>query len=361
MHMGKLTLTGALGLIAACAALAAEPPKPGAATKVAATKAAASKAATKKYVAPRTEFGAPDLRGVWNFSSNTPLERPAQYGGREFLTAEEAAQLNSAAAARFEAAENAESSGRGGGGVGGYNQFWVESLAQGLNQRTSLIIDPPDGRLPALQPGVKAENGGLGPDTGGQRPVRFRVGGVAKDGPEDRGLSERCLMGFNSGPPFMPSMYNNNVQIFQSKTHAVIMTEMIHDARVVPMDDRPHVDPAIRQWSGDSRGHWEGDTLVVETRNFTDKTNTFRGAGTGATMQLTERFTRVGPNRVDYQFTISDPATYTKPFTVLVPMVRADGELFEYACHEGNYGMSNILSGARQEELEAAKGEGAAK
>jgi hypothetical protein len=334
LSLRKLALAGVLGLLAACAALAAEPAKP---------------AAKKKYVAPRTEFGAPDLRGVWNFSSNTPLERPAQYAGREFLTPEEAAKLTETAEARFEAAENAESSR---GGVGGYNQFWVESLAQGTNQRTSLIIDPPDGKLPALLPGVKAENGGLGPDTGGKRPVRFRVGGVAKDGPEDRGLSERCLMGFNSGPPFMPSMYNNNVQIFLTKTHAVVMTEMIHDARVVPLDKRPALDPAIRLWSGDSRGYWEGDTLVVETRNFTDKINTFRGAGTGATMQLTERFTRVGPDRVDYQFTINDPATYSKPFTVLVPMVRADGELFEYACHEGNYGMANILSGARQEELE---------
>ncbi len=310
-----------------------------------------------KYVAPRTEFGTPDLRGVWNFSSNTPLERPAQFAGREFITAEESAALAEQIKARAEAADNAEG---GSGGVGGYNQFWVESIAQGANLRTSLIVDPPDGRLPALNPGVKAENGGLGPDTGGKRPVRFRVGGVSKDGPEDRGLSERCLMGFNSGPPFMPSMYNNNVQIFLTKTHAVIMTEMIHDARVVPLDDRPPVDESIRQWSGDSRGRWEGDTLVVETRNFTDKINTFRGAGTGATMRLTERFTRVGKDRVDYQFTIDDPATYTKPFTVLVPMVRADGELFEYACHEGNYGMANILSGARQEEIEA-KSDGGAK
>jgi hypothetical protein len=156
----------------------------------------------------------------------------------------------------------------------------------------------------------------------------------------------------------VPSLYNNNVQIFLTRTHAVIMTEMIHDARVVALDKRPPLDPAIRQWSGDSRGYWEGETLVVETRNFTDKINTFRGAGTGATMQLTERFTRVGPDRVDYQFTINDPATYTKPFTALVPMVRADGELFEYACHEGNYGMANILSGARQEELEAGKRSG---
>ena len=322
-----------------------------------AVKPAATKPAKEaKYVVPKTEFGAPDLRGVWNFSSNTPLERPAQFANREFLTPQEAAAASEQARARFEAAENADSGeATRSSNPGGYNQFWVESLAQGSNLRTSLIVDPPDGRLPPLQPGVKAENGGLGPDTGGKRPVRFRVGGVAKDGPEDRGLSERCLMGFNSGPPFMPSMYNNNVQIFQTKTHAVIMTEMIHDARVVPLDNRPPLDPELAQWSGDSRGHYEGDTLVVETRNFTDKTNTFRGAGTGKTMQLVERFTRVGKDRVDYKFTITDPATYSKPFTVLVPMVRADGDLFEYACHEGNYGMSNILSGARTEELEAKK------
>lgn len=306
----------------------------------------------KKYVAPKTEFGHPELRGVWNFSSDTPFERPARFKGREFMTKEEYAQMQAQVQARSEAQD---SSTGGSGGVGGYNQFWVESGDQGANLRTSLIIDPPDGRLPARQPGVKSENGGLGPDTGGQRPVRFRVGGVRKDGPEDRGLSERCLMGFNSGPPFVPSMYNNNVQIVQSKTHVVIMTEMIHDARVVPLDGRPHLDPALRQWSGDSRGHWDGDTLVVETTNFTDKTNVFRGAGDGTDMKLIERFTRVGPDQVNYQFTIEAPKTFTKPFTALVPMVRAEGDLFEYACHEGNYGMVNILQGARQEEREAAK------
>ncbi|MBC7983413.1 MAG: hypothetical protein H7Y02_06105 [Candidatus Obscuribacterales bacterium] len=319
------------------------------ATAIIATAQAAEPSKPAKFVAPKTEFGHPDLRGVWNFSSNTPLERPAQYKDREFLTREEVIRQHEQVQARSEASDNAS-----GGGVGGYNQFWVESAAQDANFRTSLIIDPPDGRMPPLKSGVKSENGGLGPDTGGQRPVRFRVGGVRKDGPEDRGLSERCLMGFNSGPPFMPSMYNNNVQIFQSKTHVVLMTEMIHDARVVALDNRPPLDSAITQWSGDSRGRWEGNTLVVETRNFTDKINVFRGAGTGATMQLTERFTRVGRDRVDYQFTINDPNTFTKPFTALVPMIRADGELFEYACHEGNYGLSNVLSGAREEEREAA-------
>jgi len=305
-----------------------------------------------KFNVPKNEYGQPELRGVWNFSSNTPFQRPAKYQGREFMTKEEVQAEHEAIVKR---SEQQDASTGGSGGVGGYNQFWVESLAQDENYRTSLLIDPPDGQLPALQPGMKSENGGLGPDTGGQRPVRFRVGGVRKDGPEDRGLSERCLMGFNSGPPFVPSMYNNNVQIFQSKTHAVIMTEMIHDARVVPIDGRPHLDPALRQWSGDSRGRYEGDTLIVETTNFTDKTNVFRGAGNGTTMKLTEYFTRVGPDRVEYKFTIDDKTTFTKPFTALVPMVRAEGELFEYACHEGNYGMVNILQGARQEEREAAE------
>jgi hypothetical protein len=306
-------------------------------------------AKASKYVVPRTEFGQPDLRGVWNFSSDTPLERPAQYKDRAFLTADEFASRHQQIQDRADANEK---NGRGlnNSPVGGYNEFWVESLAQGANLRTSLLIDPPDGRLPKLQPGVKSEAGGLGPDTGGQRPVRFRVGGINKNGPEDRGLSERCIVGFNSGPPFMPSSYNNNVQIFQTKNTAVIMTEMIHDARIVPLDNRSHVDAAITPWSGDSRGHWEGDTLVVDTTNFSDKVQSFRSAGTGKTLHLIERFTRVGKDRVDYQFTIDDPATFTAPMTVLVPMVRTDGDLYEYACHEGNYGLPNTLSGARQDE-----------
>ena len=300
---------------------------------------------SKPYKAPRTEFGDPDLRGVWNFSSNTPLERPREFADREFLTQEEVDAIHARAVARSEAADNSR-----GGGVGGYNQFWVESLAQGENYRTSLIVDPPDGQVPPLVKGAVTQRGGLGPDTGGDRPVRFRVGGIRKDGPEDRGLSERCLMGFNSGPPFMPSMYNNNVQIFQTKTHAVIMTEMIHDARIVPLDGSPHLNKELSQWSGDSRGHWEGDTLVVETTNFTDKIQSFRSAGVASNMTLIERFTRVAPDKVEYKFTVNDPSTFAKPLTVLVPMVAVDGDIYEYACHEGNYGMFNMLQGARQEE-----------
>ncbi|GAB1267511.1 hypothetical protein NBRC116493_07640 [Aurantivibrio infirmus] len=302
----------------------------------------------KAYVAPKTEYGHPDLRGVWNFSSNTPLERPSQYADKEFLTKEEVAKIEAQIIARSEASDGADT----GRGVGGYNQVWVESLAQGENLRTSLIVDPPNGRMPKMVPGAVVQRGGLGPDTPGERPVRFRVGGIAKNGPEDRGLSERCLMGFNSGPPFMPSMYNNNLQIFQNGDHVVLMTEMIHDARIVPIDDRPHLGDELTQWSGDSRGRWDGDTLVVETRNFTDKTQTFRSAGVASNMKLTERFTRVADDRVEYSFTIDDPTTFTAPFTVLVPMVPADG-IFEYACHEGNYGMHNILAGERKAEQDA--------
>lgn len=309
-----------------------------------------SESADNTYVAPKTEFGHPDLRGVWNFSSDTPLQRPKEYGTKEFLTREELEALRARELERRERNDGEAVS----SGVGGYNQVWVESMAQGENLRTSLIIDPPDGRMPPLTEGAVVHSGGLGPDSEGERPVRFRVGGVGKDGPEDRGLSERCLMGFNSGPPFMPSMYNNNVQIFQSEGHAVLLTEMIHDARIIPLDGRPHLPEDLQQWSGDSRGYWDGDTLVVETRNFTDKTQSFRSAGIGSNLHLVERFTRVADDQVDYQFTINDPTTFTKPITVLVPMVPAD-QLFEYACHEGNHGMVNILGGARKEEADAAK------
>ncbi len=303
----------------------------------------------KDFKAPKTEFGHPEIRGVWNFSSNTPLQRPEEYGDREFLTKEEVEEIERRNIARSEAADN-----RRGGGVGGYNQFWVESLAQDDNYRTSLIVDPPNGRLPAMVKGAIVQRGGLGPDTGGELPVRFRVGGANKDGPEARGLSERCLMGFNSGPPFMPSMYNNNVQIFQTKDHVVLLTEMIHDARIIPINGQPRPDGVITPWSGESRGHWDGETLVVETKNFTDKIQSFRSAGIASNMVLTEYFTRTGADNVEYKFTVNDPTTFAKPFTISVPMVRTE-EIYEYACHEGNYGMFNILGGARIEEKEAMK------
>jgi hypothetical protein len=186
--------------------------------------------------------------------------------------------------------------------------------------------------------------------------VRYTVGGIAKNGPEDRGLSERCIVGFNDGPPFMPSLYNNNVQIFQSRDHAVILTEMIHNARIVPLDDRPPLPEEIGQWSGDGRGYWDGDSLVVVSRNFNGLTQSFSAFGTSDEKVLTERFTRVDALTVDYEWTLEDPATFTDRITAIVPMTKVGGQLYEYACHEGNYGMVNILRGQRMEEIRAAQG-----
>jgi hypothetical protein len=181
------------------------------------------------------------------------------------------------------------------------------------------------------------------------------VGGIAKDGPEDRGLSERCIVGFNAGPPFTPNLYNNNVQIIQNRDTVVIMTEMVHDARIVPLDGRDYVSDTIRQWSGDSRGHWEDNTLVVQTRNFNGLTQSFGVYGTAENKFLTERFTRVGPYTVEYEFTVDDPSTFKQKFTAVVPMAKVDGLMYEYACHEGNYGMMNTLRGARMEERRAVE------
>ena len=193
-----------------------------------------------------------------------------------------------------------------------------------------------------------------GATTGEKRPVRIAAGGIGTDGPEDRGLSERCIIGFNAGPPFVPSLYNNNVQIFQSKDTVVVMTEMIHDARIVPLyqsaDDLPPLSGEVRLWTGDSKGFWEQDTLVVVTRNFNGLSASFGQAGTSAQKVLTERFTRVDDLTVDYEFTVEDPATFTDRFTGIVPMTKVGGQLYEYACHEGNYGMVNILRGARVQE-----------
>ena len=182
-------------------------------------------------------------------------------------------------------------------------------------------------------------------------------GGIGKDGPEDRGLSERCLIGFNAGPPFTGGGYNANVQIFQNKDHAVIMTEMVHDARIVPLDERGALDNDIRQWSGDSRGYWEGDSLVVTTRNFTDLTPSFSRFGNAKDKVLTERFTRTDQFTVEYEWTLEDPSTFTDKIVATMPMTKVAGILYEYGCHEGNYGMQNILRGERMLERRAAAGE----
>lgn len=311
------------------------------------------------YQVPQNEWGQPDLQGVWNFSSDVPMQRPERFGTRQFLTTEEIAEIEAARAARDASTDAALAT----GGVDeSYNDFWVENAGIGDTVRTSHIVYPENGRLPPLVEGAIASQGVYGGGTTGEsRPVRIGAGGIGTDGPEDRGLSERCLVGFNAGPPFTPSLYNNNVQIFQSRDTAVILTEMIHDARIVPIhdsrDDLPQLDENIGMYTGDSDGYWDGDTLVVVTRNFNGLAASFGSSGTSAEKVLTERFTRVGYDTVNYEFTVDDPATYTDKFTGIVPMTKVDGLLYEYACHEGNYGMVNILRGARAEERRAAEGD----
>ena len=317
------------------------------------------------YVAPRTEWGQPDLQGIWNFNSNTPMERPDRFGTQEFLTPKEAEQDRlrqeerriAADAREAELVVNPVAPPAGASSTGGYNSFWYETASIGENVRTSLIVYPRNGRLPARVEGSAEHIANLGPDVEGERPVIALFGGIGKDGPEDRGLSERCLIGFNAGPPLAGGGYNANVQIFQNKDHAVIMTEMVHDARIVPLDDRDAIDDDIRLWSGDSRGYWDGDTLVVVTRNFTDLIPSFSRYGNAKDKTLTERFTRVNAVTIDYEWTLEDPSTFTDKITAIMPITKVAGQLYEYGCHEGNYGMINILRGERMNELRAAEAE----
>jgi hypothetical protein len=293
------------------------------------------------YAPERTEWGQPDLQGVWNFSSVIPLERPAFFGNKTELTPEEIAAFQAQTELGLEALNQQ--------GVGGYNTFWTE-MGNGDDNRTARLMYPENGKLPETVEGVPVQVGGLGPDEPGVRPVRMVVGGIAKDGPEDRGLSERCILGFNSGPPFEPNLYNNNVQLIQSRNTAVIMTEMIHDARIVPLDDRPPLNDEIRLWTGDSRGYWDGDTLVMETRNFNSLTQSFSVYGSAEDKLLIERFTRTGPYTMEYEYTVDDPSTFSDKIQVMTVMSKVDGQIYEYACHEGNYGMVNILRGERMAE-----------
>jgi hypothetical protein len=270
--------------------------------------------------------------------------RPVQYGNRQYLTDEEIEELNARLAAQDAAGDAALQI----AGVDeSYNDFWIESAGLGEARLTSHVIYPENGRLPALQPGAVVADPGRPPE----RPVRITLGLLfGTNGPEDRSLSDRCLIGFNAGPPISPSFYNNNLQIIQNKDHVVIITEMVHDARIVPLDNREHLPDEMGFWTGDSRGHWEGDTLVVETRNFNGLTNSFSNAGTSKTKRLIEKFTRVANDRIDYEFTVDDPSTFTDRIVGLIPIYKVAGLLYEYGCHEGNRAMVNILRGARVEE-----------
>jgi hypothetical protein len=230
-----------------------------------------------------------------------------------------------------------------GSNTGTYNQFWWETGTTVVStKRSSLIVDPPDGRVPPLTPAAQKREKAL---------AALRQEHPA-DGPEDRSAGDRCIVGFNSGPPFVPGAYNQNVQLLQGPRYVVILNEMVHSARIVPVDGRPHAAPQMRQWKGDSRGRWEGDTLVVDTTNFLDKTN-YEWASIwtrpSETLHLVERFTRINADTLEYKITVEDPMTFSKPWTATIPISRLadDTQIYEYACHEGNYAMPNLLSGGR--------------
>ncbi len=305
---------------------------------------------------PRTPWGDPDLQGIWDYWTFTPLERPTALEGRDVLTDEEAAAV---AEQGRQAALARDRDGPADGNPGAYGQeVWTERARATALTQTALIVDPPSGRIPALT--ASEERRVARHRAAGGRPVRTRAGGIGADGPEDRGLAERCIVGFSTGPPMLPAGYNNNVQLLQAPGYVVLVAEMIHDVRVVPLDGRPHLPPHMRQWLGDSRGHWDGDTLVVETTNFTDKIGSFSTTsvtwGTGGNLRLVERFTRVDDSTLQYEFTVENPTIFTRPFTARFPMNRSELPLYEYACHEGNYGLWNILTGARAEERNVTAG-----
>lgn len=294
---------------------------------------------TKKSPAARTPDGQPDLQGIWTNSTLTPLERSREFAAKPVLSEAEATEYEK------RTLQQGNRDRRDGGpevDVGrAYNELFFErgnKLARlGGTIRTSMIVDPPDGRIPPMTPE-------------GQRRMeqaRMEANQHPADRAQDRSLAERCVFWGTAGPPLLPGPYNNTYQIYQTPGYVMILAEMIHDARIIPLDRRPHVPQNIRHWMGDSRGHWEGDTLVVDTTNFTGKTR-FRGSSEN--LHLVERFTRVDADTILYRFTVDDPSTFTKSWTAELPLTKTPGPIYEYACHEGNYALVDILAGARAEE-----------
>ena len=295
-------------------------------------------AQTEALSAPRTAWGSPDLQGVWDFRSLTPMERPEELAGDERFSPEQAAEF--AAETIRSRSRDADTSDR----VVPYNDFWFDEGTAVTTERTSLIVDPPDGRIPPLTEEARERQAALAEARSGVSSHEPTPGGFVEDlGPG--GLQVRCILGFNSGPPMAPSAYNNNLQVFQTEDTVVLFAEMNHEARVVPLDGRGHLADSVPQWTGDSRGRWDGDTLVVETRNFLRETNFQRGATT-PNLTLIERLTRVDDETLRYDVTVDDPTVWTRPWTYSVPMQLNPQPLYEYACHEGNYGLYNILAGA---------------
>jgi hypothetical protein len=312
-----------------------------------------AKKAAPAYAPPRTPDGHPDLQGYWANNTATPLERPKELANRAFLTDEETAALKKKAAELFNGKGDAafgdtvyqtvlanvngtkEGFKSTDGQTGDYSSVWT--VERDWDNRTSLITDPPDGRMPALTPEGKA-----------RREANNAARSHPPNGPEDRALQERCI---TYGSPQLVAGYQSLYQVVQSPGSVALRTEMIHDTRLIPIGAASHVAPAVKQWLGDSRGHWEGDTLVVDTTNY--KTGSFMSLSSEK-LHVTERFSRTGPESLKYDITIDDPGTWTRPWSLTIPLRRSAQPIFEYACHEGNIGLKGILAGARAEE-QAAK------
>jgi hypothetical protein len=286
---------------------------------------------------PRAPAGHPDLQGLWSNETLTPLERPRDLASKEFFTAEEAAAYEKKIVqTRIDDPNDGE------GNVADPKVWWERATKVVPNRRTSLIVDPPDGRVPALTP------------EGQKRMVEQRAAARLHpaDGPTDRSLQERCILSPTTGPPMLPGPYNNNYQIVQTRDYVTITVEMIHETRIISMDGRPHLPQTLRKWLGDSIGHWENKTLVVDTTNFNDKT---RFHGSDENLHLIERFTRTGPDTILYEFTVDDPTAFVAPWKAEIPMRRTAGPMYEFACHEGNFALGRMLSIARDAEKKAAK------
>jgi hypothetical protein len=311
----------------------------------------AQKPSGAKWTAPRTPDGQPDLQGVWDSASMTPLERPVELGNKEFYTPTEAAAYEKK---RAQDLNRDRRDGSAEADLGrAYNDAWYDRGAHlASDLRTSRLIDPPNGRFPAMTPTAAKK----------YKEMHAWLAEHANDGPETRALPDRCLVFSQSGPPFLPGNYNNLYQIVQAPGVAVIVSEMGHQARAIPLtngrEGRPWPPQSVLQWAGVSTGHWEGETLVIETRNFRVSDQSRFGVQydgmSDENLRVTERLTRTGPNTITYRATVVDPAVYTQLWTVEFPMEKTESTMYEYACHEGNYGLAGILSGARAQERAAA-------
>jgi len=316
-----------------------------------------------------TPWGDPNLEGLWDFRTLTPFERPAEFTDQAVMSAAQAEQLRATKVIQLNTDNRTDNSAID--IEASYNNAWYDwGDALSPDLRTSLIVDPPDGTLPELTEAAK--QGMTRHNLHREPPVRdlFSFSAGVADfrpaGPEELGLSERCLVGFNASPQLTPSAYNNNLRIVQTPDYILLVAEMIHNARVILLHGRPRLPADMQFWSGDPRGRWEGETLVVETENFTGKTPTIQivggsvadatssgAVGSAEHHRLVERFTRTATDALRYEYTIDDPRTFTRPFTVAIPLKPADGLMFEYACHEGNYAVAGMLRGARQQEADA--------